>query len=104
MGIGKLEFGRIEKVASAISPKFSVVILASLFQTRNGRGFNALLKELPAITPRTLSQRLKELEQKGFVSKNISMSPRVRIEYRLTDRGFVFEDALNGLAETGSKL
>ena len=104
MGIGKLEFASIEKTANAISPKFSVVILASLFQTRTGRGFNALLKELPTITPRTLSQRLKELEQKGLISKNISMGPRIRIEYRLTDRGFVFEDALNGLAQTGVKL
>lgn len=104
MGIGKLEFASIEKTVSAISPKFSVLILASLFQTRTGRGFNALLKELPVITPRTLSQRLKELEQKGLISKNISMTPRIRIEYRLTDKGFGFENALNGLAETGLRL
>ncbi len=104
MGIGKLEFNYIEKAAKTISPKFSLIILAALMQARNGRGFNALLKEVPAITPRTLSMRLKDLEHKGLLSKNISMGPRLRIEYRLTDKGFAFEEALNGLAETGAKL
>ena len=72
--------------------------------TRTGKGFNDLLREISDISPRTLSLRLKELEAKRLVSKNISMGPRVKIEYRITDRGLQFEKALEEMARAGSKL
>lgn len=104
MGFGKLEFNQAEKTMNAAGQKFGFLILGTLFQTRQGRGFNALLKEIPKITPRTLSLRLKDLESKGLVSKNIAMGPKIRIEYRLTDKGYSFEHALDGLAKTGSRI
>ncbi|MBU0636283.1 helix-turn-helix transcriptional regulator [Candidatus Micrarchaeota archaeon] len=104
MGFGKLEFDNMEKTILLAGQKFGFHILAILFQTRQGRGFNSLLHDIPKITPRTLSLRLKDLEGKGLISKNIAMGPKIKIEYRLTEKGEGFERALDGLARTGAKL
>lgn len=104
MGFGKLEFEQMDKTVRLAGQKFGFQILATLLQTRQGRGFNALLKEVPKITPRTLSLRLKALEADGLISKNIAVGSKLRIEYRLTPKGESFETALDGLAKTGAKL
>lgn len=104
MVFGKLELELASKTVNAAGQKFGFQILGALLHTRQGLGFNALLREIPRITPRTLSLRLKELEGSGLVSKNIAVGKKLRIEYRLTEKGFCFESALDGLALTGSKL
>lgn len=104
MGFGKLEFDQMEKTVNLSGQKFGFHIMACLFQTRQGKGFNALLKEIPKITPRTLSLRLKELEKGGLISKNIAVGAKIRIEYRLTEKGEKFEHALEGLSKTGKFL
>ncbi len=104
MVFGKMELESVSKTVSLVGQKFGFQILGALLHTRQGLGFNALLREIPKITPRTLSLRLKELEGSGLISKNIAVGKKLRIEYRLTERGFSFENALEGLAQTGSKL
>lgn len=104
MAFGKIELEQAAKTMSFAGQKFGFQILGSLLHNRQGLGFNALLREIPKITPRTLSLRLKELETNGLISKNIAVGRKLRIEYRLTERGFSFENALEGLAQTGAKL
>ncbi|MBS3061316.1 MAG: helix-turn-helix transcriptional regulator [Candidatus Diapherotrites archaeon] len=104
MAFGKLELQGLEATLKTCGQKFGFQILAILMSTRTGKGFNDLLREISDISPRTLSLRLKELEAKRLVSKNISMGPRVKIEYRITDRGLQFEKALEEMARAGSKL
>lgn len=104
MGFGKLEFEGLNAALSACGQKFGFQILAVLIHSRKGKGFNELLREVPGITPRTLSLRLKELEAKRLVSKNIQMGPRLRIQYSATDSALVFEKALGEIASAGLKL
>ena len=104
MGFGKVELEKAGRTVELAGQKFGFQIVGVLLQTRQGLGFNALLREVPKITPRTLSLRLKDLENKGLVSKNIAVGRKLKIEYRLTEKGFVFESALEGLANTGAKL
>jgi len=104
MAFGKIEFEGLNVALKAGGQKFGFQILAVLLSSRTGKGFNDLLREIPSITPRTLSLRLKELEAKRLLSKNISMGPRVKIEYRISDKGLVFEKALEDLAQAGIKL
>ncbi len=104
MPFGKLEMQGLEVCLKAAGQKFAFQILAVLMSTRTGKGFNDLLREIPEITPRTLSLRLKELEAKRLISKNYSMGARVKIEYRITDQGLRLEKALEELAVAGAKL
>ena len=50
--------------------------------------FSALSGAIPGISDRMLSERLKELEAEGIVVRNVSPDTPVRIEYRLTSKGW----------------
>src|ERR1700737_997404 len=49
--------------------------------------FNALRVMLGHISSKTLSQRLKLLEELGFVQREAFLEIPPRVEYRLTERG-----------------
>lgn len=49
--------------------------------------FSEILSEVPGLSDRLLSERLKELEQEGIVERRVTPSTPVRIEYVLTDKG-----------------
>lgn len=48
--------------------------------------FNRLL-EIPGISDRILSQRLRELELDHLVVRDVDAGPPVRVHYRLTEKG-----------------
>lgn len=54
---------------------------------------------IPQISDHLLSERLKELEADGIVSREVTPSTPVRIEYRLTDRG---QDLAGVIEELGA--
>jgi DNA-binding HxlR family transcriptional regulator len=49
--------------------------------------FSELVHAVPGLSDRLLSERLKELEAEGIVSRVVYPETPVRIEYRLTDKG-----------------
>jgi len=49
--------------------------------------FTALLEAAPGVRDRVLSQRLKELEAAGIVTRSQYLEVPPRVEYELTDRG-----------------
>lgn len=49
--------------------------------------FSEILAEIPGLSDRLLSERLKELEAEGVVERTVTPSTPVRIEYALTDKG-----------------
>ena len=49
--------------------------------------FSEIRRLVPDISDRLLSERLKELETEGVVTRSVTPDTPVRIEYRLTDRG-----------------
>lgn len=54
---------------------------------------------IPQISDHLLSERLKELEADGIVSREVTPSTPVRIEYRLTERG---QDLAGVIGELGA--
>jgi DNA-binding HxlR family transcriptional regulator len=57
--------------------------------------FGALRRALPgAVSARTLSRRLKELESHGLVSRHDAGTLPLNVEYRLTDDGRRLDAAL----------
>ena len=49
--------------------------------------FSEILGQIPGLSDRLLSERLKELEQEGIVERRVTPSTPVRIEYVLTEKG-----------------
>ncbi|MES2154925.1 MAG: helix-turn-helix domain-containing protein [bacterium] len=87
-GYGNLE-AEIQKSVEALNPllqKWSIEI-CFLLRMKEPRRFNELKENLPGIGSRTLSQRLKELEGQGIVSRKAFAEVPVRVEYSLTPKG-----------------
>lgn len=49
--------------------------------------FGDVTAAIPGLSDRMLSERLKELEAEGLVTRTVLPTHPVRIEYRLTDKG-----------------
>lgn len=49
--------------------------------------FNDFKSTIPDLSPRMLSERLKELEAEGILVRNVIPATPVRIEYQLTEKG-----------------
>jgi DNA-binding HxlR family transcriptional regulator len=68
--------------ADIIGSKWTAIIVHDL--SEGPRRFSELERSCPGISPRTLSERLRVLEQEGVISRE--SSPR-RVEYALTEKG-----------------
>lgn len=49
--------------------------------------FNELADQLQVVADRVLSERLKELEAEGIITRQVYAEVPVRVEYRLTEKG-----------------
>ncbi len=90
----------IDFVISIIGNKWSIPILRDLFQ--GPRRTSQLIRSLTGISPRTLSERLRELEEWGLVTRTVYAEVPPRVEYALTERGHdvrPFMDELKLLGE-----
>lgn len=65
--------------------RWTGVILYMLLQ--GPRRFNELLSSVHGISDRLLTERLRELEDKGLVQRNVIPESPVRVEYALTEAG-----------------
>lgn len=81
-----------------IGKKWTLCIVVTL-GNRPGIRFNELLDGLGGISPRTLSETLKALEQEGIVQRDAFRETPPRVEYRLTPDGVRLRAAVAPLME-----
>lgn len=60
--------------------------------------FNELLSRVPNISDRLLTERLRELEAAGMVTRDVQPGPPVRVVYELTDAGRALIDVIQAIA------
>jgi len=63
-----------------------------------GRRYSVLRDAIPEISDTLLSERLRELEDAGIVTRSVTPSTPVLIEYGLTDRGRDLATVMDGLS------
>jgi DNA-binding HxlR family transcriptional regulator len=68
------------------------------------RRFGELRHDIPRISARVLSARLRELESRGLVTRRVLDSSPPSAEYALTDLGREMLPAIHALASVGQKL
>ena len=56
--------------------------------------FSEISHAVPELSDRLLSERMKELEARGVVSRHVDPGPPVKVLYELTDMGRSLEPAL----------
>lgn len=64
--------------------------------------FNEIAREL-GINPRTLCQRLRDLEAAGIVERNVVSEVPPNVEYRMTEKGQALSAILDSLEDWGRK-
>lgn len=68
------------------------------------RRFGELRVDIPRISARVLSARLRELEDKGVVTRSVVPTSPPSVEYELTDLGRELVPAIAAIVEVGRKL
>ena len=82
----------IETTFKIIGKKWSVLIIREMF--RGTTQFNRFLENIDGITPKVLTERLRELQKFGIVRRRIVSEYPIRVEYEMTDLGKEFEPVL----------
>ncbi len=60
--------------------------------------FNEIKQRIPDISDKMLSERLKELEAEGLVTRTVIPETPVRVEYLLTEKGRALKDVLASIS------
>ena len=92
----------VELSLEFIGGKWRTVILAWLKEAPHRYG--ELRQRMPGLSDKVLTQRLKELESFGLVTRRSAGRPRGAIRYQLTARGQSLRPVLDALHAWGSAL
>jgi DNA-binding HxlR family transcriptional regulator len=68
------------------------------------RRFGELRVDIPRISARVLSARLRELAEKGVINRRVVPTSPPSVEYELTDLGRELVPAIAAIIEVGRKL
>ncbi len=91
----------IDLVVHLIGNKWAVPILRDLFT--GPKRPTTLLKSLKGISPKTLTDRLREMEESGLVTRTVHATVPPCVEYSLTPMGDDLRDLMLVLKEVGTK-
>ena len=82
-----------------IGSKWTMLILYNL--CAGTKRFGELQKALEGISPKTLAERLKQLEEDGIVNKKVYAQIPLKVEYSLTEKGISLKKIINQLDAWG---
>lgn len=68
------------------------------------RRFSELRRAMPAISAKVLSGRLKDLEERGVLSRTVLATTPPSVDYALTNLGEELIPAIRAIVEVGTKL
>ena len=91
----------IETTFKIIGKRWTVLIIREIL--RGNTQFNRFMENIEGISPKVLTERLRELERLGIIRRKIVSEYPIRVEYNLTDLGKAFEPVLLAAASFSMK-
>jgi DNA-binding HxlR family transcriptional regulator len=88
---------RYHHAVELIGRRWTGAILMVLLQ--GASRFTDIVQSVPGLSDRLLSERLKELETEGIVSRVVHAETPVRIEYQLTAKGQALSSVTESVAQ-----
>ena len=85
--------------AEIVGAKWTAILVHDL--SEGPRRFSELEHSCNGISPRTLSERLRALEQEGIVSRRSYAESPPRVEYELTEKGEALLPIIDAMREFG---
>ena len=76
----------VARTAEIISGKWTLLVIRDL--ASGVKRFNHLERSLHGISPKTLSERLRSLEEEGIIVRQTFAEVPPRVEYSLTEKGY----------------
>src|SRR4051795_10664679 len=80
-----------------VGRRWTGAILEVLRSSDRPLRFSEIAAAIPDLSDRLLSERVKELEARGLVEREVHSGPPVRVTYALTEMGHALEPALSEL-------
>lgn len=84
-----------------LGDSWTLIIVYSLLS--GPKRFGELLDAMGNASPKTLSQRLKMLEETGFVQRQAFLEIPPRVEYRLTEKGLALINIMEAIKQFGER-
>jgi DNA-binding HxlR family transcriptional regulator len=91
----------MSRAMNLIGDTWTLVIVYNLMG--GPRRFGELLEAMGSVSPKTVSQRLKMLEQKGFVERHAFAEIPPRVEYHLLEKGRALMDVIEAIRQFGER-
>lgn len=89
----------VETTLTLISDRWKVLILRDLIP--GTRRFGELKKSIGKVTQKVLTANLRDMEEKGLVSRKVYAEVPPRVEYTLTDLGYSLKPILDAMQKWG---
>lgn len=91
----------LERALRLLGDMWTLMIIHTLLS--GTKRFGELLDAMGSVSPKTVSQRLKMLEEMGFVQRQAFAEIPPRVEYRLTEKGLALADILKAIEQFGAR-
>ncbi|MER8863911.1 helix-turn-helix transcriptional regulator [Mesorhizobium sp. M0751] len=68
------------------------------------RRFSELRRDIPAVSAKVLTSRLRDLEERGVLGRKVMATSPPTVEYELTSLGQELLPAIRSIVDVGSRL
>ena len=89
----------VETTLMLIGDKWKVLILRDLVD--GTKRFGELKKSIGSVSQKVLTAQLRDMEQKGLVSRKVYAEVPPRVEYTLTELGYSLRPVLESMRDWG---
>ncbi len=101
-GDWKMDKGLVNALDDLLCRRWTLLILLLLANRKRMR-YTELLDELNGISPKTLAERLRTLENAGIVRKEYYKEVPPRVEYSLTGKGMELVRSMSPMLKWANK-
>lgn len=91
----------VEYTASLLGNKWKIIILRDLLT--GTKRYNELTRSVTGISPKVLTENLRDLEQNGIIKRTVYPVVPPKVEYSLTEKGNDLRNVIEQMREFGLK-
>lgn len=90
----------VETTLSLIGDKWKVLILRDLLP--GTKRFGELKRSVGSVSQKVLTAQLRDMEDRGLVTRKVYAEVPPRVEYTLTETGYSLKPVLDAMADWGT--
>lgn len=91
----------VEYTASLLGNRWKPLILRELLG--GTKRYNELLRNVAGVSPKVLTENLRELEEDGILIRTVYPEVPPRVEYSLTEKGLDLKEIIEAMRLYGNK-